>query len=478
MRTFINAAIISLCSMMSAHAQSIAQPSNSSLKITSSTYDLKIKIDGVQRGWRVSPNVSPDTLLVECKNDQFTNVVFMTDKNEHSFQLSGKDLVQFNIVMDGGASALTEIKCIKPRTRYKGDYSPQRATVGDYQKDIVPLLDTYFKNDRPGATLTIWKNDKLKFEYSKGLADIETGKLRNSQQPFDIASISKEFTAISILQLVENGKVKLDDSVDNYIRGLPNGKNITIHHLLTHTHGLPDVMQSKEFDGISPQDKEQTLNWLRNMKSQFLPGEKYEYGNTAYFVLSVIVERVSGQKLKKYIRENLFNRAKMQESYFLTDRDLKTKRVVGYNEKNGISTIRKFDFHDTQSSGTGDIVSTTNDLRKWQYALANGRIVSKKMFAVAAFPKYLNDGTQIDRGYGFAHGRFNNQTAIYNTGDLYTHTRLFYLIDQDLSIILNMNGSVENDGGLASVVFLQILGKILNQQKLEMFDDVIDLNKL
>lgn len=478
MKLIFSNVIVFLCSIAYGYAQSEVKISRSTLSIPSSTYDIKIKIDEMQRDWRISPNVSPDTLMVECKNDQFTNVVFITDKKKQLFQVSGQDLIQFNILMDDGLSALTAIKCIKPRTRYKGDYSPERQNAGNYQKDLVPLLDTYFSDDRAGATLTIWKKGQLNFKYSKGLANIEASVVRNFQQLFDIASISKEFTAMSILQLVEAGKIKLEDTLEIYIKGLPNGKNITIHHLLTHTHGLPDVMQSEEFDGISHQNKEKTLNWLRNMKSQFEPGEKYEYGNTAYFVLSVIVERVSEQNLKSYIRNNLFMPAKMKDSHFLTDSNINVERVTGYNENNDISTIRKFDFHDSQASGTGDIVSTANDLIKWHRALSNGTILSKKMFEMALAPKYLNDGTKIDRGYGFAHGIFQNQNAIHNTGDLYTHTRYFYIPDQDLSIVLNMNGSIENDGGLASIVFMQIIGKVLNQQTLQMFDEVVDLNKL
>ncbi|WP_438994337.1 hypothetical protein [Pseudemcibacter sp.] len=163
MKLIFSNVIVFLCSIAYGYAQSEVKISRSTLSIPSSTYDIKIKIDEMQRDWRISPNVSPDTLMVECKNDQFTNVVFITDKKKQLFQVSGQDLIQFNILMDDGLSALTAIKCIKPRTRYKGDYSPERQNAGNYQKDLVPLLDTYFSDDRAGASLTIWKKGQLNF---------------------------------------------------------------------------------------------------------------------------------------------------------------------------------------------------------------------------------------------------------------------------------------------------------------------------
>lgn len=446
--------------------------------IKSGSSVVKVKINNEERDWRISPELSPDRLLVECSDANITKVIFTTDKQEQTFELSGDDVIQFNIALDNSLSALTEIKCIAQRARYRGSYSANRSTVGNYSADLNPLLNTYFNEKIPGAVLSIWKNGSLEFQSSIGLANIDTEKHRSLDQPFDIASVTKEFTAVSILQLVEKGKIGLDDKVEKYIQGLPNGKNITIHHLLTHTHGLPDVMQSKDFDGVSPRDVEKTLEWLSEMEIHFQAGEMYEYGNTSYYILSVIVEQVSGQDFKSYIRRNLFQRANMTESYFITDANKQDVRVFGYNESSGDYSLRTFEFHDTQASGTGDIASTLNDMRKWQQSLSNGTVLSKEMFALAVAPKHLNNGTKIDRGYGFAHAIINGEIAIYNTGDLYTHTRHFYLIDQDLSIILNLNGSLEYDGGLASVVFLQIIGKVLNQQTLEMFDETIDVNEL
>lgn len=428
--------------------------------------------------WTIAPQLSPDTLYVQCTKDENTFVKFLTDSQERTFSVSGEDTLRFNILIEGNVTALTEIKCIPKRVRYRGDYAVGASNSANLATKLEPVLNTYFDDDRPGIILAVSEYNQPIFMTAQGVANLDDRVPRNFEESFDIASVSKEFTAIAILQLVERELISLESPISLYLDGIPNGENITIHHLLTHTHGLPQILDADGYDGTRPLDTNVSLDILRGLEINFEPGARYQYGNTAYFLLAHIAELVSGQTRNSYFREHIFGPANMTESSFITETASAGTRVMGYNETSKNITLRTFEFHDSQATGTGDVISNLNDMLKWQRAITDGTLISSEMFALASAPKYLNDGTEIARGYGFFRGTLDGEIIIYNTGDFYTHTRHFYMPSRDISVILNMNGSIEFDGALSSVVFLQILGKIFDREKLNMFDETIDLNKL
>ncbi len=432
--------------------------------------------DGSPRDWTITPQLSPDTLVVECTADEKTHVTFTTDVETQTFSLSDKDALLFDILV-GELTALTEIRCTPPKQRFKGSYSPSRKNANDFSTDLAPLLNTYFDDSRPGIILLVADGDKPVFKTAVGRASMVENTPRLVDEAFDIASISKEFTAISILQLAELGKLALEDPLNLYLDNIPNGDTITLHHLLTHTHGLTQITNGDGYDMTKPLNVDAALDTLRKKPIRFAPGDQYEYGNTPYFLLSLIAEKVSGLDRKLYIRKNIFDRAGMSESSFITDVSV-DDRVTGYNETNEEITLRTFEFPDSHVTGTGDIISTLDDMLKWQRSLANGTLISPEIFSKAVAPKYLNDGTEISRGYGFFRGTLDDEVIIYNTGDLYTRTRHYYIPSRDLSVILNLNGSVKNDGALPSIVLLQIIGRVLNREELDMFDERIVLGEL
>lgn len=248
--------------------------------------------------------------------------------------------------------------------------------------------------------------------------------------------------------------------------------------MLTHTHGLPQIRTGEGFDDTVPRELDVALGYLRSQGAKFLPGERYDYGNTSYYLLAMIAERVSGMDHEAYVMENLFGPAGMTESSFIADDPDSERRVGAYTEVDGEHAPRTFDNYLPNAVGQGDIVSTFTDMHRWQRAISNGTLISSEMFAFAAAPKLLNDGTQIERGYGFFIGEMDGELILYNTGDFFTHTRHFYMPSRDLSIILNTNGTPQYDGGQSSIVWLQIVGKVLNRQTINIFGDEIDLNDL
>lgn len=435
--------------------------------------------DNPPRDWTIVPELSPDTMILECAVGETVPVTFTTDIETRTIPMRiEQDSIMFDIVVNDDIVALTELKCIDEIIRYKGDYSADRATAGDYAADISPVLQTYFNADAPGSILSITEGDEVLYEIAIGLDKLEETTERRVDEAFDIASVSKEFTAISILQLAEQGLLTIGDPISKYFDDLPNGDEITLHHLLTHTHGLPQIRNAEDYDDSVRRELDVALDHIRAQDILFAPGERYSYGNTAYYLLAVIAEQVSGLDRKAYVQQNLFAPAGMTESSFIADDPKSLRRVKAYNEAEGEFVLRTFEYFFGNEAGAGDIISTINDIRRWQRAVSDGTLISAETFALATAPKVLNDGTEIARGYGFFRGQLNGEIVIYNSGDFFTHTRHFYMPSRDLSIILNLNGTPQYDGGQSSIVWMQIVGKVFNTQMVELFDNVIDLNEL
>lgn len=431
------------------------------------------------RDWTITPELSPDTLVFECPMGETIPVTFETDVETRTIPMTlEQDSLQFDVIVNENIVALTELKCIEEIVRYTGDFSADRPTAGDYERDIEPILETYFDERGPGAIVSIVEDDRILLEAAIGYDNIEAQTRRQVSEAFDIASVSKEFTAISILQLVEQGKLSLEDPLSTFFADLPNGDQITLHHMLTHTHGLSQIRTGEGFDDTVPRDLDVALGHIRSQGAKFAPGERYDYGNTSYYLLAMIAERVSGIDRETYVTENLFGPAGMTESTFIADDPDSKRRVGAYNELDGAHVPRTFDNYLPNAVGQGDIVSTFRDMRRWQRAVSDGTLISPEMFALAVAPKQLNDGSQIERGYGFFYGEVDGELIIYNTGDFFTHTRQLYMPSRDLSIMVNTNATPQYDSGQSSIVWLQIVGKVLNRQKLTIFGDEIDLNDL
>lgn len=448
--------------------------------IASGEMVIKFQIgDQDPRDWTITPELSPDTLVFECPQGETIPVRFETDLETRTIPMTiEQDSLQFDIIVNQDVVALTELKCIEEIVRYEGDFSADRADAGNYASDIGPVLDTYFSAEGPGAILGIVEGDTVLFETAIGRDSIEDQTDRQVTEAFDIASVSKEFTAIAIMQLQERGLLSFEDKLSQYFDDLPNGDQITLHHMLTHTHGLSQIRTGEGYDDTIPREIDVALDHIRAQGAKFEPGDRYDYGNTSYYLLAMIAEQVSGLDREAYVRKHMFEPAGMMQSSFIWDDPASLRRVGAYNEVDGEQTPRTFENHLPNAVGAGGIVSTLEDMHRWQRAVSNGTLISPDMFALAVAPKTLNDGSQIERGYGFFYGELDGELIIYNTGDFFTHTRHFYMPARDLSIILNTNGTPEYDGGQSSIVWLQIVGKVLNLQTVEIFGDEIDLNDL
>lgn len=272
-----------------------------------------------------------------------------------------------------------------------------------YEKKIDSIIQTEFGNkNEPGGVFLISQNGKNLYRKAFGKANLELNVNMTPENVFQIGSMTKQFTAVAILLLEQQRKLNVNDPISQYIKDYPNGDKITIHHLLTHTSGIKDFTKMKSISSIAQKEMkpEEMVNFFKNEPVDFAPGEKFDYNNSGYVVLGYIIELVSGTSYEDFIKKNIFDKAGMNHSYYASDRKVIPQRAYGYHKKEqGFVNKTVISFSVPFSSGS--LMSTADDMLKWQQALNQNLILDLKE-TQKAFQKYkLNNGEEFTYGYGW-----------------------------------------------------------------------------
>src|SRR6266481_4121578 len=261
------------------------------------------------------------------------------------------------------------------------------------------------KPGSPGCALAVYRDGKIIYAKGYGLANIEENVAITPQSVFDIGSTSKQFTAASILLLAKQGKLSVNDDVRKFIPELPNyGQKITILQLLNHTSGLRDyltLMELAEINTDSVTIDEDALQMVFRQKAlNFAPGSDWLYSNTGFFLLSVIVKRVSGKTLREFATENIFAPLAMTHTQFRDDHAaLIVNRVLAYDakEKGGGYRLNVSYFEQT---GDGAVHTSVEDLLKWDENFYSGQVGGKDFLSEIQEQGKLNDGKVLDYAKG------------------------------------------------------------------------------
>jgi CubicO group peptidase (beta-lactamase class C family) len=268
--------------------------------------------------------------------------------------------------------------------------------------DVDALMRNYV-GDVPGASVLVLRNGQPVVCASYGLADLETGTSATPATNYRLASMTKQFTAASVLLLAEEGRVALDDRCIQWLPSLPRAaETITIHHLLTHTSGLID------YEDVIPEDFTGQLHdadVLRLLETQdrtyFRPGSGYRYSNSGYALLALIVQRVFEKAFPIFLRERIFQPLGMNDT-LAYEEGISTvhHRAFGYTEEAG--RWNRTDQDQTSAVlGDGGIYSSIDDLAKWDAALYDERLLSASSLRAAFTPATPTDDAEIDYGYGW-----------------------------------------------------------------------------
>jgi CubicO group peptidase (beta-lactamase class C family) len=276
------------------------------------------------------------------------------------------------------------------------------------EKSKIPGLDNYISNifrnlqidTMPGASVLVSQNGDIIYQKGFGYADIEKKIPVTPDTKFKIGSISKQFTAVAILKLQEEGKIKTEDKLSKYIPDFPRGNEVTIYQLLTHTSGNHDYNSTPGLDMTKPVTLKVLFDIIKKLPYDFNPGERYLYNNSDYFILGYIVAQISGKTLSEYLNETFFKPLGMQNSGIYETNFALNNEAQGYSMN--ADTIKNADFQEMSwALGVGSIYSTTNDLYKWNEAVFNGKVLSNTTLKTAFTQAVLKSGAKVDYGFGW-----------------------------------------------------------------------------
>nr|WP_314838729.1 serine hydrolase domain-containing protein [uncultured Flavobacterium sp.] len=299
------------------------------------------------------------------------------------------------------------------------------------------LLKVFTDKNGPGGEFLVAKAGKPIYQKSFGKANLELDVNLTSDNVFQIGSITKQFTAISILILEEKGKLSVNDLVSKYLPDYPFGDKITLHHLLTHTSGIKDFTKMKSLRDIS--QKEMTpkmmVDFFKNEPADFAPGEKFDYNNSGYVLLGHIIELVSGEEYEEFIQKSIFDKVGMNNSQYASDRKIILKRAYGYQKKEH-GYVNKSQISFSMPFSSGSLMSTTGDMLKWQNALNQNLLLNSKTLQ-KAFTKYkLNNDEEFTYGYGWHLMNVNGTQLRRHGGSVFGFKSMgVYIPDEDIYVI-------------------------------------------
>lgn len=323
-------------------------------------------------------------------------------------------------------------------------FAVQAQTITD---DIDKFMNEKYPANQPGAAILVAKNDKVIFRKGYGLANLNPDNPVTPEMVFRIGSITKQFTSTAILKLAEQGKIDLKADITKYFTDFSTpGKTVTVEQLLNHTSGiksytsLPDAMSKKGLY-ISPVDM---MKIIQGQPSDFDPNDQWLYNNSGYFLLGMIIEKVSGMTYSEYVAKNLFKPAGMKAS-FTDDSNLPANVAKGYQKSGSTEFIASDYVHPSIPYSAGAIFSTVDDLWKWNQAVFTYKLVKKESLEKAWTPTKLNNGKLVGYGYAWQLGRLGDAKVIGHGGaiDGYLSMEL-YVPDQKIYVCILSNSMTVN----------------------------------
>ncbi|MDQ6633795.1 MAG: beta-lactamase family protein [Gemmatimonadota bacterium] len=306
-------------------------------------------------------------------------------------------------------------------------------------------MSPYARPDGPGASVVVIRDGQVAFMKSYGLARVESSEPMTPESNFRLASLSKQFTATAVMLLVADGKLRYDDALATVLP-LPElpayARAVTVRQLLNHTAGLPDY---EDFvpDSQTAQVHDADIPRLiaRAAVPKFAPGTKYDYSNTGYGLLALIVERASGVPFADFLRTRIFTPLGMTNTVaFVEGRSTVPNRAYGYTV-DSTHTARFTDQSNTSAVlGDGGIYSSVSDLVKWDQALEQHTLVSADAQRLAWTPPVLPAGEKTDYGFGWFVDRDRGMTRLKHHGESrgFTNAILLYP-ERRLTVVILTN---------------------------------------
>ena len=345
----------------------------------------------------------------------------------------------------------------------------------DEVKKIDSLVSKYAQDAEFSGTILVSKGGKLLLKKGYGYSNAEKKIANNASTIYNIASLTKTFTAALILKLQEEGRLSVNDRLSKYYPVFPNGDRITIHHLLTHTSGIFNYTDDKNFS-VMDQKKEVKLEDMialfKDKPLQFDPGTNFRYSNSGYTMLGYIIEKITGVSYASALDRFIFKPLDMQHTSFGPQDTTSKSLAKGYNMYYQNFRLPAFKVHPSISYATGAIYSTAEDLYKWHKALQNGKFLSRRSLEAA----YKKD--RGNYGYGWFTDSLYGRQRVSHDGNIQGYkANINRMPEDDVSVIALSNSNNSSVGGMVrnivNILYKQPFSKSFFEQPVANMPDSI-----
>ena len=355
---------------------------------------------------------------------------------------------------------------------------------GNHEKNAVDkLFSEWNKSDSPGGSFAVIKNGDVLYKGGFGYGNLDYDYPNASNSVFYLASVSKQFTAMAMALLEEQGKISLDDDIRKYFPEIPDyGSKIIIRNLIHHNSGLRDYLNLWSLKGRSyadSMDEQEIINLIARQKElNFNPGDEYMYSNSGYFLMAVLVKRVTGMSIRDYTNQYFFQPLEMNNTHFHDNRDMIVKnRADSYVVNDSIleRVQNSFDL-----VGSGGLLSNIDDLILWDKNYYNNKIGSgKNLMETIRTKGILNNGDTLDYAFGLVHSEYKGLKTIGHSGGMFGYrTHMLRFPDQRFSVIILSNLFSMKPGNLAKKISDIYLADILADPDFETNEEEVSTSEL
>ena len=310
---------------------------------------------------------------------------------------------------------------------------------------IDHLVQETYKPAQPGAAVIVVRDGEVIFRVGRGMANLELGVPIEPDMVFRLGSITKQFTAVAILILEEQGKLALNDSITKFLPDYPTHDHlITVEHLLTHTSGIMSYTDMPEWLSLWRKDftVQELIDFFKYQPMQSAPGKRWAYNNSGYFLLGAIIEKVSGQSYEQFIQHSIFDPLGMKQSYYDNPIRVIPRRAAGYDKgPQGYTNAAYLSM--TQPYAAGALASTVDDLAVWDSALYTEKLLKQENLQRAFVSYRLADGSPTAYGYGWGLSEYVGHGFIEHGGGVHGfRTYAIRIPDERIFVAV-----LSNDGG-------------------------------
>lgn len=301
---------------------------------------------------------------------------------------------------------------------------PAATSPATTQPALTQQLDSVmrasFPADQPGAAAIVVRDGEVLLRGGYGMADMELDVALRPNHVFRIGSITKQFTAVAILMLVDEGRLALTDPITRFFPDYPTGgRTVTVEHLLSHTSGIRSYTSMESWRGTTRQDLtvSELVAVFRDEPFDFEPGAQWSYNNSGYILLGAIIEELSGMSYAEFVATRIFEPLGMHASSYDSTRRITSNRVRGYSrDEDGWFNAEYLSM--THPYAAGSLLSTVDDLARWDAAITRGALLSDTAWVRAFTPAPLNDGRNTGYAAGWLIGRIGDYHTIEHGGGI------------------------------------------------------------